>query len=74
MQERRGGQSCAGGRLHLVRSGQSRIPRQRARSRGRAGVVVWVNDYAPVTIGPHGTAYVGVLGGLTLFRDGEREA
>jgi len=28
------------------------------------------NNYAPVTIGPDGTAYVGVLGGLTLFRDG----
>jgi len=27
------------------------------------------NNYAPVTIGPDGTAYVGVLGGLTLFRD-----
>jgi hypothetical protein len=29
------------------------------------------NNFAPVTIGPDGTAYVGVLGGLTLFRDGE---
>lgn len=28
------------------------------------------NNYAPVTIGPNGTAYVGVLGGLTMFRDG----
>jgi hypothetical protein len=27
------------------------------------------NHYAPVTIGPDGTAYVGVLGGLTMFRD-----
>jgi len=27
------------------------------------------NNYAPVTIGPDRTAYVGVLGGLTLFRD-----
>lgn len=27
------------------------------------------NNFAPVTIGPDGTAYVGVLGGLTLFRD-----
>lgn len=27
------------------------------------------NNWAPVTIGPDGTAYVGVLGGLTLFRD-----
>ena len=27
------------------------------------------NNYAPVTIGPDGTAYVGVLGGLTLVRD-----
>lgn len=29
------------------------------------------NNYAPVTIGPDGTAYVGVLGGLTLVRDAE---
>jgi hypothetical protein len=27
------------------------------------------NNFAPVTIGPDDTAYVGVLGGLTLFRD-----
>ena len=27
------------------------------------------NNFAPVTIGPDGTAYVGVLGGLTIFRD-----
>jgi hypothetical protein len=27
------------------------------------------NNYAPVTLGPDGTAYVGVLGGLTSFRD-----
>ena len=27
------------------------------------------NNYAPVTIGPDGTAYVGALGGLTLARD-----
>jgi outer membrane protein assembly factor BamB len=27
------------------------------------------NNYAPVTIAPDGTAYVGVLGGLTMFRD-----
>ncbi len=27
------------------------------------------NNYAPVTIGPDGAAYVGVLGGLALFRD-----
>lgn len=27
------------------------------------------NNYAPVTIGPDGTAYVGVLGGLALARD-----
>jgi hypothetical protein len=26
------------------------------------------NNYAPVTIGPDGTAYVGVLGGLVAFR------
>jgi hypothetical protein len=29
------------------------------------------NNYAPVTIAPNGTAYVGVLGGLTRFRDAE---
>jgi hypothetical protein len=28
------------------------------------------NNYAPVTIGPDGTAYVGVLGGLVALRDG----
>jgi hypothetical protein len=28
------------------------------------------NNFAPVTLGPDGTAYVGVLGGLTLYRDG----
>jgi outer membrane protein assembly factor BamB len=27
------------------------------------------NNYSPVTIGPDGTAYVGVLGGLALARD-----
>ena len=27
------------------------------------------NNYAPVTIGPDGTAYVGTLGGLVLVRD-----
>ena len=27
------------------------------------------NNYAPVTIAPNGTAYVGVLGGVTMFRD-----
>ena len=28
------------------------------------------SNYAPVSIGPDGTAYVGVLGGLVLFREG----
>jgi hypothetical protein len=27
------------------------------------------NNYAPVSIGPNGSAYVGVLGGLVEFRD-----
>jgi hypothetical protein len=27
------------------------------------------NNYAPVTLGPNGTAYVGALGGLVLLRD-----
>ena len=27
------------------------------------------NNYAPVTLGPDGTAYVGVLGGLIALRD-----
>jgi hypothetical protein len=27
------------------------------------------NNFAPVTIGPDGTAYVGAIGGLVLFRD-----
>ena len=30
------------------------------------------NNYAPVTLGPDGTAYVGVLGGLVALRDGVR--
>ncbi len=29
------------------------------------------NNYAPVTIGPDGTAYVGVLGGLVALRDAQ---
>ena len=29
------------------------------------------NNFAPVSLGPDGTAYVGVLGGLTLIRDTE---
>ena len=28
------------------------------------------NNYAPVTLGPDGAAYVGVLGGVTRFADG----
>ena len=28
------------------------------------------NNYAPITLGPDGTAYVGVLGGLLAVRDG----
>ena len=28
------------------------------------------NNYAPVTIGPDGSAYVGTLGGLLRFADG----
>ena len=50
----------------------------------RTGETVWKrltgqglgfnNNYAPVTIGATGTAYVGVLGGLTLVRDGEPPA
>ena len=27
------------------------------------------NNYAPITLGPDGTAYVGVLGGLVAVRD-----
>jgi len=30
------------------------------------------NNYAPVTVAPNGTAYVGVLGGLVKFRDAAR--
>ena len=29
------------------------------------------NNYAPVTLGPDGTAYIGVLGGLVAVRDSE---
>ena len=28
------------------------------------------NNYAPVSLGPDGAAYVGALGGLVSFRDG----
>jgi hypothetical protein len=28
------------------------------------------SNYAPISVGPDGTAYVGVLGGLALLRDG----
>jgi hypothetical protein len=35
-----------------------------------AGTGFGYNDnFAPVTIGPDETAYVGVLGGITHFRD-----
>ena len=27
------------------------------------------NNYAPITLGPDGTAYIGVLGGLVAVRD-----
>jgi hypothetical protein len=30
---------------------------------------VGYNNYAPVALAPGGTAYVGVLGGLTRFED-----
>jgi hypothetical protein len=30
----------------------------------------WGNNYAPVTLGPDGAAYVGLLGGLVRFVDG----
>ena len=50
----------------------------------RTGKTVWKrlvgqgigfnNNYAPVTIGPDGTAYVGVLGGLLLVRDASAPA
>jgi hypothetical protein len=33
------------------------------------GGLAFNNNYAPVTIAPDGTAYVGVLGGLTMVRD-----
>ena len=32
------------------------------------------NNYAPVSLGPDGTAYVGVLGGLVALRDRERSS
>ncbi len=47
----------------------------------RRGLTVWKrlvgtgfgynNNFAPVSVGPDGTAYVGVLGGLTAIRDTE---
>jgi len=30
------------------------------------------NNYAPVSIGPDGSAYVGTLGGLVKLRDGKK--
>ena len=39
--------------------------------RRRAGAGLgFNNNYAPVTLAPDGTAYVGVLGGVAAFRDG----
>ena len=35
------------------------------------GDIGYNNNYAPVTIAPDGTAYVGVMGGVTRFADGE---
>jgi hypothetical protein len=50
----------------------------------RTGKTVWKrlagqglgfnNNYAPVTIGPDGAAYIGVLGGLALIRDKDAPA
>ena len=34
--------------------------------------VYFNNNYAPVTIGPDGSAYVGTLGGLVKLRDGKK--
>ncbi len=33
--------------------------------------ILWNNSYAPITIGAHGTAYVGVYNGIIAVRDGE---
>jgi hypothetical protein len=42
----------------------------RSVSRGRAGTGLgYNNNYAPVTIGPDRSAYVGVLGGLVRPSD-----
>ena len=45
------------------RSGRTRYKRLAGTGLG------YNNNYAPVTIGPDGTAYVGVLGGLVALRD-----
>ena len=41
----------------------------RSTSSSRARGSGFNNNYAPVTLGPDGSAYVGVLGGLTRFAD-----
>ena len=32
----------------------------------------WNNNYAPITIGPDGTAYVGCFGGIMAISDGSK--
>ncbi len=34
--------------------------------------MAWNNNWAPITLGPDGTAYAGVLNGLIAVRDGEQ--
>ena len=69
------------GALHLrrarapVRRTRGTSPRSTPAPAGASGRVLtgvglgYNNNYAPITLGPDGTAYVGVLGGLLSVRD-----
>ena len=46
-----------------------RAPARRSTSASAATGLGFNNNYAPVTLGPDGTAYVGALGGLVALRD-----
>ena len=79
-------QALAGGRprLHRTRSprattgrmpGTSRrstcAPARRSSGASAATGLGFNNNYAPITLGPDGTAYLGVLGGIVAWRDRE---
>ena len=66
-------------RTRRTRSPRTPTPGTSPRSTSRSGRTVYKrlggeglgfnNNYAPVTLGPDGTAYVGTLGGLVALRD-----